>query len=157
MPPEPIYDAYVGEQVNSNVNYATTDMDPNGVQVAQNGANDEETRALFESLLNNCGIEIEKIKKVNREVKAMNEKLTTELEKYKENAKSFQIDTKRESEFEIGYKKLLVKDRELQSKFDTLEISSTKTINSLKQEISDLTNQLSKQKSAYTNLEKEWG
>jgi predicted RNase H-like nuclease (RuvC/YqgF family) len=43
----------------------------------------------------------------------------------------------------------------LQNKFDTLQISSTKTINSLKHEISDLTNQLSKQKSAYTNLEKE--
>ena len=48
MPPEPNYDTYVGEQVNSNVNYETPYMDPNGVQVAQNGANDEETRALFE-------------------------------------------------------------------------------------------------------------
>jgi hypothetical protein len=43
----------------------------------------------------------------------------------------------------------------LQNKFDTLEISSAKIINSLKQEISDLTNQLLKQKSAYINLEKE--
>lgn len=155
VPLEPNYDTYVGEQVNSNVNYENPDMDPNGVQVAQNDANDEETRAFFESLLNNCSIEIEKVKKVNREVKAANEKLTTEPERYKENAKCFQIHKERESELEIGYKKLLVKDREWKNKFDTLEISSTKTINSLKQEISELTNQLSKQKTAYTNLEKE--
>jgi hypothetical protein len=89
VPPEPNYNTYVGEQVNSNVNYETPYMNPNGVQVAQNGANDEETRALFESLLNNYGIEIEKVKKVNRDVKAANVKLTAELESYKKNVKSF--------------------------------------------------------------------
>jgi hypothetical protein len=121
--PAPIYDTYPDTPSSSNILSATPYVNPNGGFVSQHAENDEEIHALFESLMNNCGIEIEKLKKVNREVKAANEKLTTELERYKENSKSFQIDKKRESEVEIGYKKLLVKDRELQKKFDTLEIS----------------------------------
>ncbi|PWA89320.1 hypothetical protein CTI12_AA112170 [Artemisia annua] len=150
----PTYYIYMDTPSSSNIDSATPDMNHSGGPVSQHAENDEETRALFDSLLNNCSIEIEKVKKVNREVKAANEKLTAELERYKENQKSFQIDLRRESDFECGYKKLLFKYRELQNKFDTLQISSTKTINSLKQEISDLTNQLSKQKTTYTNLEK---
>ena len=106
-------------------------------------------------MINNCEVEIEKVKKVNRDVKAANEKLTTELESYKEKLKSFQNSPTRESEFETGYKKILVEKRQLQLKYDTLDVNSFKTINSLKQEVSDLSNQLSKQKSAYANLEKE--
>jgi hypothetical protein len=151
----PTYDTYLDTPSSSNTPLATPDVNHNGGFVSQHAENDEETRALFESLLHNCGIEIEKVKKVNCDVKAANVKLTTELERYKENAKSFQINKERESEFEIGYKKLLVKDREWKQKFTNLEISSTKTINSLNQEISELTNQLSKQKTAYSNLEKE--
>jgi hypothetical protein len=151
----PTYDTYLDTPSSSNTPSATPDVNHNGGFVSQHAENDKETPALFESLLNNCGIEIEKVKKVNRDVKAANEKLTTELERYKENAKSFQIHKDRESEFEIGYKKLLVKDREWKNKFANLEISLTKTINSLNQEISELTNKLSKQKIAYTNLEKE--
>lgn len=71
--------------------------------VSQHAENDEETRALFESLLNNCGIEIEKVKKVNRDVKAANVKLTAELESYKENVKAFEFHNKRLSELETGY------------------------------------------------------
>jgi hypothetical protein len=151
----PTYDTYLDTRSSSNTPSATQDVNHNGGFVTQHAENDEEIRALFESLLNTCGIEIEKVKKVNRDVKAANEKLATELERYKENSKSFQIHKERESELEIGYKKLLVKDREWKNKCDTLEISSTKTINSLKQKISELTNQLSKQKTAYTNHEKE--
>ena len=43
----------------------------------------------------------------------------------------------------------------MQLKFDTLDVNSFKKIKSLNAEISDLQNQLSKQKTAYTNLEKE--
>lgn len=137
VPSEPNYDTYVGEQVNSNVNYATPDMDPNGVQVAQNGANDEETRALFESLLNNCSIEIEKVKKVNRDVKAANVKLTVELESYKKNVNAFEFHNKRLSELETGYQNSVSREKLLQIKFDTLDVNSFKKIKALNTEISE--------------------
>ena len=127
-------------------------MNHNGGFVSQHAENDEETRALFESLLNNCRIEIENVKKVNRDVKAANVKLTAELESYKANVKAFEFHNKRLSELETGYQNSVSREKQLQLKFDTLDVNSFKKITSLNAEISDLQNQLSKQKTAYANL-----
>jgi predicted RNase H-like nuclease (RuvC/YqgF family) len=105
--------------------------------------------------LNNCSIEIENVKKVNRDVKAANVKLTAELESYKKNVKAFEFHNKRLSELETGYQNSVSREKLLQIKFDTLDVNSFKKIKSLNAEISDLQNQLSKQKTAYTNLEKK--
>jgi hypothetical protein len=95
------------------------------------------------------------VKKVNRDVKAANVKLTAELESYKENVKAFEFHNKRVSELETGYQNSVSREKQLQLKFDTLDVNSFKKIKALNAEISDLQNQLSKQKTAYTNLEKE--
>lgn len=110
---------------------------------------------MFESLLNNCRIEIENVQKVNRDVKAANVKLTTELESYKDNVKAFEFHNKRLSELETGYQNSVSSEKLLQLKFDTLDVNSFKKIKALNAEISELQNQLSIQKTAYTNLEKE--
>ena len=149
------YDTYLDKSSCSNTTLATPDMNHNGGFVSQHAENDEETRALFESLLNNCAIEIENVTKVNRYVKAANAKLTTELARYKENEKAFEFHTKRLSELETGYQNSVSREKHLQIKYDTLDVNFHKKIKTLNAEISDLQNQLSKQKSAYTNLEKE--
>lgn len=59
------------------------------------------------------------------------------------------------SELETGYQNSVSREKLLQIKFDTLDVNSFKKIKALNAEISDLQNQLSKQKSAYSNLEKE--
>jgi predicted nucleic acid-binding Zn-ribbon protein len=149
------YDTYLDTPSSSNTPSATPDVNYNGGFVSQYAENDEETCALFESLLNNFRIEIENVKKVNRDVKAANVKLTAELESYKENVKAFEFHNKRLSKLETGYQNSVSREKLLQIKFDTLDVNSFKKIKSLNAEIYDLQNQLSKQKSAYTNLEKE--
>jgi cell division protein FtsB len=151
----PTFETYLDTPCSRYTPSATPDVNHNGGFVSQHAENDEETRALFESLLNNCSIEIENVKKVNRDVKAANEKLTAELESYKENVKAFEFHNKRLSELETGYQNSVSREKLLLIKFDTLDVNSHKKIKSLNAEISDLQNQLSKQKSAYTNLEKE--
>ena len=95
------------------------------------------------------------MKKVNRDVKAANAKLTTELARYKENEKAFEFHTKRLSVLETGYQNSVSREKHLQIKYDTLDVNFHKKIKTLNAEISDLQNQLSKQKSTYTNIEKE--
>jgi hypothetical protein len=107
----PNYDKYLDTPSSSNTLSATSDMNHNGGFVSQHAENDEETRALFESLLNNCRIEIENVQKVNRDVKAANVKLTTELESYKENVKAFEFHYKRLSELETGYQNSVSREK----------------------------------------------
>ena len=76
--PSPTYDTYQDTPSSSNIDSTTPDMNHSGGSVSQHAKNDEETCALFETLLHNCTIEVEKVKKVNSEVKAANEILTTE-------------------------------------------------------------------------------
>lgn len=56
----PTYDKYLDTPSSSNIDSATPDMNLSGGSVAQHAENDEETSALFESLLNNCSIELRK-------------------------------------------------------------------------------------------------
>ena len=48
----PNYDTYLDTPSSSNTPSATPDVNHNGGSVSQHAENDEETRALFESLLN---------------------------------------------------------------------------------------------------------
>ncbi|GJX41381.1 hypothetical protein Tco_0256371 [Tanacetum coccineum] len=59
--------------------------------VEQHLATIEETRAYFESLHNNLAIEVEKVNSVNRKIKETNVDLTTDLARYKNQEKCFEI------------------------------------------------------------------
>jgi chromosome segregation ATPase len=69
--------------------------------------------------------------------------------------KAFEFHNERLSELETGYQNSVSREKQLQLKFDTLDVNSFKKIKSLNSEVSELQNQFSKQKTAYTNLEKE--
>ncbi|GJS91966.1 hypothetical protein Tco_0774602 [Tanacetum coccineum] len=62
-----------------------------GGTVDQHPATVEETRAYFESLYNNLALEVEKVNSVNQKMKETNADLTTELARYKNQEKCFEI------------------------------------------------------------------
>jgi FtsZ-binding cell division protein ZapB len=99
--PESISDTYVVEQNDSNITFATPDMDPNRGEPAQDGSSYEQDRALLASLINNFKHELEKCKEDNRKAKQTNVLLTKELERFKEMEKGFQNVTKRKAELEF--------------------------------------------------------
>jgi hypothetical protein len=98
---ESISDTYVVEQNDSNITFATPDMDPNRNKPAQDGSSYEQDRALFASLINNFKHELDKCNNDNREAKQANVLLTKELERFKEMEKGFQNVTKRKAELEF--------------------------------------------------------
>ncbi|GJR31639.1 hypothetical protein Tco_1107871 [Tanacetum coccineum] len=66
-------------------------VEQNGGTVKQSPATVEETRALYDSLYNNLAIEVKNVNSVNQNLKATNAELTTELARYKNQEKCFEI------------------------------------------------------------------
>ncbi|GJY39082.1 hypothetical protein Tco_0425446 [Tanacetum coccineum] len=88
---EPIPEPHLVQQNDSNVISDVPCVEHNRGTVEQCPASDEETRALYDSLYNNLAIEVEKVNSVNRNLKATNAELTTELARYKNQEKCFEI------------------------------------------------------------------
>ncbi|GJY67017.1 hypothetical protein Tco_0469255 [Tanacetum coccineum] len=123
--------------------------------VEQNTATLEETRAYFESLYNNLVIEVEKVNTVNRKVKETNVDLTTKLARYKNQEKCFEINQEKYDKLERCYQKSVYQEQCLTEKINALHLSSTKMIMTLNEEIANLNNQLSKEKSTVSSLQEE--
>ncbi|GJT39185.1 hypothetical protein Tco_0939050 [Tanacetum coccineum] len=130
-------------------------MEHSGVIVEQHPATVEETRAYFESLYYNLVTEVEKVNTVNRKMKETNADLTTELARYKGQEKSFEINKTKFDELETGYRKSVYQEQCLTKKINVLHLSSAKQITALNKEITNLNNQLSKQKSTVSLLQEE--
>nr|GFB22171.1 hypothetical protein [Tanacetum cinerariifolium] len=88
---EPIPEPQQVPQNNNNVISEVTDMEPDGETVEQHSTNLEETHALYESLYQNIAVEFEKVNSVNRKLKETNADLTTELARYKNQKRCFEI------------------------------------------------------------------
>ncbi|GJU49088.1 hypothetical protein Tco_1218643 [Tanacetum coccineum] len=97
----------------------------------------EETRAYFESLYNNLVSEVEKFNTVNRKMRETNVDLTTELARYKGQEKCFEFNQAKLDELKNSYR------------------NSAKQIMTLNEEIANLNNQLSKEKSTVSYLQEE--
>ncbi|GKC41869.1 retrovirus-related pol polyprotein from transposon TNT 1-94 [Tanacetum coccineum] len=130
---EPIPKPHQVQQNDSNVISEVSSLEQDRGTVDQHPTTVEETRAYFESLYNNLAIEFEKVNTVNRKLRETNADLTTKLARYKNQEKCFEIS---------------------QEKYDKLE-SSGKQITTLNEEISNLNNQLSKEKSTVSSLLEE--
>ncbi|GJR05242.1 retrovirus-related pol polyprotein from transposon TNT 1-94 [Tanacetum coccineum] len=152
---EPIPDPLQVQHNDSNVNYAVSSMEQSGGTIEQNPATIEETRAYFESLYNNLEIEVEKVNMVNRKVKETNADLTTELARYKNQEKCFEINQEKYDKLERCYQKSIYQEKCLTKKINALHLSSAKTITTLNEEIANLNNQLSKEKSTISFLNEE--
>ncbi|GJR49834.1 retrovirus-related pol polyprotein from transposon TNT 1-94 [Tanacetum coccineum] len=128
----PVYDSDGLTKNDNNVSPKDSNMEHSGEIVEQHPDIVEETRAFFESLYNNLVIEFVKVNTANCKMKEANVDLTTKLARYKGQEKSFKFN---------------------QAKFDELE--NAKTITTLNEEITNLNNQLLKEKSTVSYLEQE--
>ncbi|GJX72903.1 hypothetical protein Tco_0311498 [Tanacetum coccineum] len=88
---EPIPEPHQVQQNDSNVISEVSSVEQSGGTVDQHPATVEETHAYFESLYNNLAIEVEKVNTVNRKLRETNADLTTELARYKNQEKCFEI------------------------------------------------------------------
>ncbi|GJU21543.1 retrovirus-related pol polyprotein from transposon TNT 1-94 [Tanacetum coccineum] len=77
-------------------------VEQSGGIVEQNPATVEETRSLYDSLYNNLAIKVEKVNTVNRKLKETNAELTTELARYKNQEKCFEISQDKYDKLERG-------------------------------------------------------
>nr|GEV65284.1 hypothetical protein [Tanacetum cinerariifolium] len=79
----PVYDSDGSAEV--------TSVEQSGGTVEQHPVNVEETYILYDSLHHNLAIEVEKVNTINRKLKETNAKLTTELARFKNQEKCFEI------------------------------------------------------------------
>ncbi|GJS83461.1 hypothetical protein Tco_0750002, partial [Tanacetum coccineum] len=82
-----------------------------GGTVDQHPATIKETRAYFESLYNNLAIEVEKVNSDNRKMKETNADLTTELARYKNQEKCFEISQEKYDKLERCYQKSVYQEQ----------------------------------------------
>ncbi|GKD10253.1 hypothetical protein Tco_1189938, partial [Tanacetum coccineum] len=152
---EPIPEPHQVQQNDSNVISEVTSVEQEGGTVDQHPATVEETRAYFESLYNNLAIEVEKVNSVNRKMKETNVDLTTELARYKNQEKCFEISQEKYDKLERCYQKSVYQEQCLTKKINALHLSSGKQITTLNEEISNLNKQLSKENSTVSSLLEE--
>ncbi|GJR30493.1 retrovirus-related pol polyprotein from transposon TNT 1-94 [Tanacetum coccineum] len=151
---KPITEPHLVQQNTSNVIIAESSVEHNGGTV-EHHATIEETHAYFESLYNNLVIKVEKVNTVNRKMKETNADLTTELARYKGQEKCFEFNQEKFDKLESSYKNSVYQEQCLIKKINALHLSYAKQITTLNEEIANLNNQLSKEKSTVSYLQEE--
>ncbi|GJR58998.1 hypothetical protein Tco_1501160 [Tanacetum coccineum] len=152
---EPIPEPHQVQQNDSNVIYVFSSMEQGGGTVEHHSVTVEETRAYHESLFHNIAAEVERVNLVNRKLKETNVELTTELARYKNQVKCFEISQEKYDKLERCYQKSVYQEQCLTKKINALHLSSGKQITVLNEEISNLNKQLSKEKSTVSSLQEE--
>ncbi|GJU11501.1 hypothetical protein Tco_1133897 [Tanacetum coccineum] len=110
--------------------------------VEQHPANVEKTRVLYDSLYNNLAIEVEKVNSVNRKLRETNVDLTTELARYKNQEKCFEISKEKYDKLERCYQKSVYQEQCLTKKINALHLSS---------DLSNLQTELERTKERFEN------
>nr|GEY07667.1 hypothetical protein [Tanacetum cinerariifolium] len=121
---EPIPEPHQVQQNDSNVTFAISGVEQGGGTVEQHPTNVEETRVLYDSLYNNLAIEVEKVNLVNRKLRETNAELTTELARYKNQEKCFEISQEKYDKLERCYQKSVYQEQYLTKKINALHLSS---------------------------------
>ncbi|GKA39959.1 hypothetical protein Tco_0732552 [Tanacetum coccineum] len=152
---EPIPEPHQAQQNDSNVISEVSSVEQSGGTVDHHPANVEETHAYFESLYNNLATKVEKVNLVNRKTRETNAELTTELARYKNQEKCFEISQEKYDKLERCYQKSVYQEQCLTKKINSLHLSSGKQITTLNEEISNLNKQLSKEKPTVSSFKKK--
>nr|GEX50370.1 hypothetical protein [Tanacetum cinerariifolium] len=103
----------------------------------------------------NLAIEVEKVNSVNRKLKETNADLTTELARFKNQTRCFEISQEKYEKLERCYQQSVYQEQCLFKKINALHLSTGKQIVTLNEQISDLNKQLSKEKSTVSFLLEE--
>ncbi|GJR49942.1 copia protein [Tanacetum coccineum] len=117
---EPIPEPHQVQQNDSNVISDVSSVEQDGGTVDQHPATIEETRAYFESLYNNLAIKVEKVNSINRKMKETNADLTTELARYKNQEKCFEISQEKYDKLERCYQKFVYQKSDFKIREDEL-------------------------------------
>nr|GEV94142.1 hypothetical protein [Tanacetum cinerariifolium] len=152
---EPIPEPHQVPQNDNNVISEDSIMEQSRGTVEQHPVNVKETRALYDSLYNNLVIEVEKVNTVNHKLSETNAKLTTELARYKNQERCFEISQEKYDKLGRCYQKSVYQEQCLCKKINALHLSSGKQIMTLNEEISDLNKQLSMEKSTVSSILEE--
>ncbi|GJW91228.1 hypothetical protein Tco_0168781 [Tanacetum coccineum] len=97
---EPIPEPHQIQQNDSNVISVVSSVEQSGGTVEQHPVNVEETRVLYDSLYNNLAIKVERVNSVNCKLRETNADLTTELARYKNQEKCFEINQEKYDKLE---------------------------------------------------------
>ncbi|GJZ86209.1 hypothetical protein Tco_0657819 [Tanacetum coccineum] len=151
----PVYDSDGSAENDSNVISAVSSVEQGGRTVEQHSATVEETRAYHESLFHNIAAKVEKVNSVNRKLRETNADLTTELARYKNQEKCFEISQEKYDKLERCYQKSVYQEQCLIKNTNALHLSFGKQITTLNKEISNLNKQLLKEKSIVSSLLEE--
>nr|GEZ74527.1 hypothetical protein [Tanacetum cinerariifolium] len=108
---EPIPESHQVPQNDNDVISEVTSMKQSGETVEHHPANVEETRALYDSFYHNLPIEVEKVNTVNRKLKETNVELTTELARFKNQEKCFEISQEKYDKLKRYLNKQLSKEK----------------------------------------------
>nr|GFB12436.1 hypothetical protein [Tanacetum cinerariifolium] len=98
-----VYDTDGSAENDNTVIYEDTSVEQGGETVEHHPKNFEETRALYESLYHNLTIEVKKVNSVNRKLKETNADLTTELARFKNQERCFEISQEKYDKLEMCY------------------------------------------------------
>nr|GEV41821.1 hypothetical protein [Tanacetum cinerariifolium] len=124
---EPILEPLQVPQNDNDVTSEVTSMEQGGEIVEQHPANFEETRALYDSLYQNLAIEVEKVNSVNRKLKETNADLTTELARFKNQTRCFEISQEKYDKLERCYQQSVYQEQCLSKKINALHLSTDPT------------------------------
>nr|GFB27727.1 hypothetical protein [Tanacetum cinerariifolium] len=151
----PVYDTDGSAENDNDVISVDTSVEQGGETVEQHPVNFEKTRALYESLYQNLSIEVKKVNSVNRKLKETNADLTTELARFKNQERCFEISQEKYDKLERCYQLSVYQEQCLSKKINALYLSTGKQIMMLNEQISELNKQLSKEKSTVSFLLEE--
>ncbi|GJS30354.1 retrovirus-related pol polyprotein from transposon TNT 1-94 [Tanacetum coccineum] len=108
---EPIPELHHVKQNNSNVISEVTSVEQEGGTVEQHSATVEETHAYHELFFHNLDAEVMKVNSVNRKMKETNAELTTELARYNNQEKCFEISQEKYDKLERCYQKSVYQEQ----------------------------------------------
>nr|GFB30404.1 hypothetical protein [Tanacetum cinerariifolium] len=123
---KPIPESHQVPQNDNDVISEDTSVEQGEETVEQHPVNFEETRALYESLYQNLAIEVEKVNSVNRKLKETNADLTTELARYTNQERCFEISQEKYDKFERCYQQSVYQEQCLSKKINALPLSTGK-------------------------------
>ncbi|GJV24009.1 hypothetical protein Tco_1376704 [Tanacetum coccineum] len=115
---EPIPEPHQVPQNDSNVISEVSSVEQGRGTVEQHPTNVEETRVLYDSLYNNLATEVEKVNSVNRKLRETNANLTTELARYKNQERCFEINQEKYDKLERCYQQSVYQEQCLSKKHD---------------------------------------
>ncbi|GKC31075.1 integrase, catalytic region, zinc finger, CCHC-type containing protein [Tanacetum coccineum] len=112
---EPIPEPHEVPHNDSNVISEVSSMEQGGGIVEQHHTNVEETRVLYDSLYNNLATKVEKVNSVNRKLRKTNANLTTELARYKNQERCFEISQEKYDKLERCYQQSVYQEQSSES------------------------------------------